>query len=385
MSDFGSLLLGAIQSVSTVACVAGVGAYACWRGVLTPVALKQLDKLVSEVLTPAMVFYKVVPNVSLDTLLMIWPMTVTSIVVVFSGLAIDYATSAVLSMNHSEAFPRFRGLLMVALAFPNSFAIPLTLQLTLADQSVFHQGDTPDADSVRDRTMSLYLFSYVVWIFMRWSVGYPVLTGAMQDFNSWIKKVVNPPTIACVVASLIGFIKAGLIPDGATNWLTPAGTALHYISNALVPTIQMCLGAKLYMTVTRIMAQRRKAHEYEAADPGASDLELKGEDSLEIVEKEPTIPQFVYLLIVVLRQGVGMMLAAFMGYILSRGAGVTDNVALMVCMMQTAGPPMINMSVMAGLSGECEKEASLAILYTYSASIITWTLGITVFLSILPS
>lgn len=39
---------------------------------------------------------------------------------------------------------------------------------------------------VRDRTLSLYLFSYVLWVFMRWSVGYPVLTGETQvTFNGF--------------------------------------------------------------------------------------------------------------------------------------------------------------------------------------------------------
>lgn len=60
MGDYGSLLLASGGAVTTVGCVAAAGAYACHRGVLTPPALKVIDKLVSELLTPAMIFHKVI-------------------------------------------------------------------------------------------------------------------------------------------------------------------------------------------------------------------------------------------------------------------------------------------------------------------------------------
>jgi predicted permease len=59
MNDFSSLMAGAAQSVVTVGLIASAGAYACWRGILTPSTVKQLDKLVQELLIPAIVFYKV--------------------------------------------------------------------------------------------------------------------------------------------------------------------------------------------------------------------------------------------------------------------------------------------------------------------------------------
>eukprot|EP00658_Telonema_sp_P-2_P073763 TRINITY_DN62873_c0_g1_i1.p2 TRINITY_DN62873_c0_g1~~TRINITY_DN62873_c0_g1_i1.p2 ORF type:complete len:192 (+),score=48.39 TRINITY_DN62873_c0_g1_i1:158-733(+) len=159
-----ALIGAATSSVATVAMVASVGAYAAHREILTKSALKPLDKLVKEVFTPAMVFYKVVPNISVEILVSIWPMAAGCLVVVLSGLALGYTASHLLHKQHPSAFPRFQGLLMVALAFPNSFAIPMTLQLTLSDLQVFRQEDLPDADAVRDHTLSLYLFSYVVWI-----------------------------------------------------------------------------------------------------------------------------------------------------------------------------------------------------------------------------
>ena len=294
---------------------------------------------------------QVLPNISGSTLLMIWPMALSCGVVVLCGLSAGYLVSTVLGAQYPDAFPKYRGLLMTALAFPNSFAIPLTLQLTMADLRIFeHPGVLEGSEAVRDHTISLYLFSYVVWVMMRWSIGYPVLTGAMQECNAWMKKVLNPPVISCIVAVVAGLISKALLPEESTDFLAPAGTALHYVSNALVPVIQLNLGAKLFITVRDMIYKpaTEDAHSYEAtpASPTQSDLEMKSSDlGNETASPEGGLPWVVYPLIVVLRQGGGICLGATMGYVLSRYAGVTDNVALMVTMLQAGGPPMINLSV----------------------------------------
>eukprot|EP00415_Alexandrium_ostenfeldii_P005147 UN5147 len=46
--------------------------------------------------------------------------------------------------------------------------------------------------------------------------------------------------------------------------------------------------------------------------------------------------------------------------------GVASPVVLLVGMLQTAGPPMINLGVMTGLSGTAEKETARLLLLTYS-------------------
>ena len=66
MADFESIVGAATKSVVTVVLTAGIGAYAAWRGVLTKAAVKSCDKLVSEVLTPAMVIFKVTPTAVLS-------------------------------------------------------------------------------------------------------------------------------------------------------------------------------------------------------------------------------------------------------------------------------------------------------------------------------
>jgi len=310
--SFPELFLAASSSVATVGCTAAIGAYGAWRGCLTPATVKQINKIVQEIFTPAMVLYKVTANVSLSTLAMIGPMGLMCFVVVSTGLALGSLVSTVLSPAYPEAFPYYKGLLMVALAFPNSFSVPLTLQLALVDQPVFHSAGTPTAQAVHDETMSLYLFSYVMWIFMRWSVGYPVLAGGFQDFKAWKSKVVNPVTVACIFAVLLGLLH-NAAPGVPTGWLGPLAAAVEIVSRALVPTIQLTIGAKLFETVTSQL-QRMREVPYQPMD-GTVGVVLEGNNSSEMEEPKleiepaeleaavrPGLPCFVYALVVLLRQ-----------------------------------------------------------------------------------
>ena len=63
----------------------------------------------------------------------------------------------------------------------------------------------------------------------------------------------NPPTVACVIAITLGLINNGLLPeDTPRDWLRPIATAAEYGAVALVPIIQISLGAKLYDTVMKV-------------------------------------------------------------------------------------------------------------------------------------
>merc|ERR1719282_914649 len=85
-----------------------------------------------------------------------------------------------------------------------------------------------------------------------------------------------------------------------------------------------------------------------------------------------------------LRQLLGPILGVAIAIGLLRGlCGVTDRVTLMVGMMQTAGPPMINLGVMAGVSGTAETETAKLLLITYCGSVVTWILSIALFLHVL--
>ena len=58
----------------------------------------------------------------------------------------------------------------------------------------------------------------------------------------------------------------------------------------------------------------------------------------------------------------------------------------MVAMLQSAGPPMINLGVMVGLSqagGGCQSACALLLLVTYTCSMFTWVASIAAFLWLL--
>ena len=319
-ASFGDTFVAAFTAVATVLCTAGVGAYGAKRGLLPKAALKHLDKLVSEILTPCMVFYKVCPNASGEALAAVWPMTVMAALTVFFGLGSGWIASRVLGNSYPESFPKFSGLLMVACGFPNTLAVPLTLQMTLVDQAVFLSPETPTVEAVRDRSLQLFMFSYVVWILLRWSVGFPVLTGAFTDFHTWLQKMLNPPTIACLIALPLGLINGWLGPDFPRGWLGPAGSAMEYGAQALVPIIQFSLGAKMYLVVLELQEEDAAEGQdksgtlpkAEAAEAGGAaygelqsvvELEEGAEGSVGVKPPRATLPPERYLVIVVLRQG----------------------------------------------------------------------------------
>mmetsp|Transcript_6910 Transcript_6910/g.9893 ORF Transcript_6910/g.9893 Transcript_6910/m.9893 type:complete len:179 (+) Transcript_6910:731-1267(+) len=99
---------------------------------------------------------------------------------------------------------------------------------------------------------------------------------------------------------------------------------------------------------------------------------------------EVPLPKVVYVLIPLFRQVFGSLLAATIAILVFRNAcGITNKPLLLVSMLQGAGPPMINISVMTGISGSGEKEAAKVLLVTYSASLITWGASMAIFLYLL--
>merc|ERR1719362_2213283 len=114
------------KSVVTVGACASVGVYAHRRGVLTHDAEQSLAKLISSIYLPCLILVQVTPHMRLGTLLDIWPLAAMCLCTVAYGLVMGFFLS--------RSIPKFRGLLMVAAAFPNSFSVPLTLLLAVGDQ-----------------------------------------------------------------------------------------------------------------------------------------------------------------------------------------------------------------------------------------------------------
>ncbi|CAE8732131.1 unnamed protein product, partial [Polarella glacialis] len=198
--------------------------------------------------------------------------------------------------------------------------------------------------------------------------------------------VLNPPVIACLVATALGLGRSPLVDLlatyelGPTIWplLDPFRVALEYTGRCTVPVTLMALGARLDEALTELRGGGSGAGEKSVGDPqlqppavepelvglAVPETEAKeaestptpGSDSLSVRQDSgapvPHMPLSAYAAVLLLRQLVGPLLGAAVALGLLRGlCGITDREVLMVAMLQSAGPPMINLSVMAGLSG----------------------------------
>jgi len=114
------------------------------------------------------------------------------------------------------------------------------------------------------------------------------------------------------------------------------------------------------------------------------ELEAAAILSLEPVNRMESLPSVAYITVLVLRLLVGPFIGAAVACgFLRMVCGVHDRVVLMVAMLQSAGPPMINLAVMAGLNESAEKETAKLLLVTYAFSIVSWTTSIAFFLRLL--
>ena len=402
----------ALLSVSTVFASAGVGAYARWRGVLSQSGARTVEKLVQEIFTPGLVLHKVLPHVSGAMLVQVWPLALMCMITVFLGLVMGRFVGLALRLQSGH-----RGILMVAVAFPNAFATPLTLMLTLSDQPVFQSDATPTASAVADRATQLFLFSYVVWLLARWAIGYPILTGGVTSARSLLRKVLNPPVIACLVAVIVGAISqaASICTEGCIA-LQPLATAADYVGRCMVPATLLTLGAAVAEAYASrspgesnaplakhdscgltpsdsSQTPRASDHAVAAAVESGASPNLAGDAASDATAADPNppspqragLPMSALVAILLLRQVVGPMVGVAVATALRYWCGLVDPVLLMVLLLQSAGPPMINIAVMAGLAGggDCSRECARVLLLTYSASIITWCVSITAFLSLL--
>jgi len=379
MDTLGSLTICSLRSVATVSCCAAVGVYARRQGILDDSAEKFLDKIVSSVCLPCLILGKVPPLVTLRDLLAIWPLTLGCLCTVMFGLAAGALVAWWLNLrSHS-------GLVMTAVAFPNSFSVPMTLLLAIGSHPLLTQ-DGEAVQDAEDRISMLFLTSYPFWVVARWGIGFPVLTGALS-FEQWRQKVLNPPVKACLLSLPVALAlqHAHALQSWGVSFevFQPVTTAVGYAGRCSVPLLLMALGAKVDSISAEIWGrggpgEAPKAN-YQAllipsiasggqnadtdsesgtsgtAGTGSVDPKAKSEVNGNDV---PSMPLRGHLAVLLLRQLFGALLGLLMAYLVRRFCGVTDHVVLMTLLLQSCGPPMINLSVMAGVSGSAQRDSA---------------------------
>jgi len=369
-----ALVVASSRSVSTVLLCAGVGMYARKKGLLAKSVQRALEKLLSEIFLPSLVIVHVTPNMNPQHLSDFWPLAVVCVSCVLFGLAAGALVSKGLGLVYREAFPKFTGLIMVACAFPNSFTVPIMLTLTLGDQPVFLTDGLAGGDALTARINMLFLMAYPLWILARWSIGFPIMSG-VSTFEEWRKSALNTPVIACFMSAVVGlmwsFAPAAWQPGGdlAANFAM-LSTPFAYAGRCAVPTVLMMLGARLDEAVEEVRSMS------ESKTVPLLDAEAQ--------EQEIAMPFAGHVAVVLVRQVLGPIFGALVMLGFFRGVcGVVDSLVLFVGMMQCAGPPMVNITVMAGLSGTAAKDVSRMLLITYVVSMASWVVAVTFFLHIL--
>eukprot|EP00439_Symbiodinium_sp_Y106_P035175 s305_g4.t1 len=411
MDTFVPLATCAIQSVATVATCSAVGVHARRQGLLQESNEKFLDKFVSSVCLPCLILRKAPPLISPAQLWSVWPLLVACICVVLFGLFTGkLAAKAVGAGNYS-------GLLMTAVAFPNSFSVPMTLLLSIgphqalldeAEAERFAESPVEVAQEVHDRIVLLFLSSYPLWVVARWGIGFPILSGALSCAQ-WREKVLNPPVKASLMALPLGLVYHLQDVGPAWAWeavaesLKPAVKALDYAGRCTVPLLLMGLGAKIDGSFNEVRNTPRSTGYQKLETPTAPPTTVKIGAAQETSDAEagengtknaapttspsstcpPPLPRSALLAVMMLRQFLGPLLGLGLVFVLKKLFGATDRLVLMTLLLQTCGPPMINLAVMAGVSGNAEKETARLLLVTYSASVLTWVLWTTVFLAVL--
>eukprot|EP01063_Lacrimia_lanifica_P021230 TRINITY_DN28500_c0_g1_i1.p1 TRINITY_DN28500_c0_g1~~TRINITY_DN28500_c0_g1_i1.p1 ORF type:complete len:435 (+),score=73.61 TRINITY_DN28500_c0_g1_i1:60-1364(+) len=424
----------AAQAVAEVVLVSSAGAYMVFRGALPKTALKTCDKMLVEVFTPSLVVAKVVPHANIDGLIALWPLMIACVWDILLGLILGWGVSACLRK------PSLRGIIQAAISFPNAIAVCLTLAQALARTPALQGIVTRQVEAntsaplyaalprddvaavLSEQAGALILTSTVWWNLSRWTVGYSLVAppNSSQSVASRMRKVINPPVLACVVAIAIG------VSPARTWWLSedPAAqvlvSAVTMLGRCMVPTVMLLLGARVAHSVVDM--RRAKADLPTAGgataqlltppprsekddDSVLSALAATSTSTLDHPLRTPTdvVPSAfvsfepddapvrraeaydwkVVCAVILCRQCVCAVSGLALVYALSYA---TRDAMLLVCVyLQTAGPPAINLTVMAGLHGSHEEAMARTLMYAYLGSVATWTGAIALLLQVLEA
>jgi predicted permease len=301
---------------------------------------------------PALLLSKVAPAISFSSFASWWPLPIFAMLYISVGFAAGMLLSRVAGISDVNK-QRF---VCVACAFPNTTSIPLALLHTILSGDDEQKGVT-------------YILFYTLFMSaFRWSVAYPMLapvgaelppssaeeksslvnastddaavapladgengqTVATKKPVSFWKKVLNAPVYVALFSIVVGVIpplKRAIFFSGVTS---PLISALNSCAAAYVPCVLLVLGSNLSQTP--------------ADRPSAVTV-------LICVIRLVLMPLCALGLLHLIREHYGWMLP--------------DKIFVLVILMESFGPPAINLSVMTTLHGTNEAEMSTLLLWGY--------------------
>ncbi|XP_004347980.1 hypothetical protein CAOG_04155, partial [Capsaspora owczarzaki ATCC 30864] len=166
------VVVPALKAACTVFIMAGTGVYLARRGVMNERVVKGIGEMVVHALMPCMLFAKVVPNVSVDTLDHLWPLLVYAIILAAVGMGLGAIAHKIV-----RASPIMRNFMMATIGFANATSIPLALFYSVAENADALQINPHDtAEDIQARGSSYILIYTIMTTLMRWTVADQLLT-----------------------------------------------------------------------------------------------------------------------------------------------------------------------------------------------------------------
>lgn len=228
-----------LSAMLTVAIVTGMGALARRMNWLTKEADTSLLSLTINVLLPCLIFDVIVGNERLKTAGNVFPPPVAGFILASAGMLIAWGFAKVVGPHIGLKTPAAQRTFAFAAGIVNYGFIPIPLTEVLWS----HEPD------IRNATMGVLLIHNTGVDFAIWTVGIIILSGSVG--KGWIKRVINPVSIAIVVSLIINTIgqdilnAVNLSGPVSENMLQGVRKAISMVGKASVPLSLILVGATI--------------------------------------------------------------------------------------------------------------------------------------------
>jgi len=402
--------LASISALLRIALCVGTGARLAQRGVLESAHAKLLGNLCKDCFLPALLLAQVGRGVTLPLLVTWWPVPVGAVMIVYGGIALTRFVWRCmgLALRLPRDIPSFA---LAAAAFPATTSVPFALLKALPLENLGGRGAALHAEAT-----SLVLLYTLFMTILRWTVGFKILAppipptaldqdddrvgllgsasdplqplapeGGLARLSAWceeqhgaLSKAVDAPVKACVVGIFIGIV-APLRRVVYGPMFRPAIGGLEWLGGAYVPVCMLILGQELFEG----FAQRREtAKRAGGKHPEGGDIHVVRHAAIAsvLIVRLLVLPLLAFAAVGLAEHGRGLRGAASGGIVGGDGSAAT---LALVLLLESAGPPAINMVVMCALHDHQREEMAATMLLAYPTAFATLLLWATAFMSLL--